>query len=92
MKTAEKVRFDARLPKEQKELFEYAARLGGFRTLTEFIISSVQERAKEIIEEHNAILISKKDREIFFEALNNPPEPNKELRNAWESFNKAIEK
>ncbi len=38
MKTIEKARFDTRLPKEQKEYFEYAANLGGFRNLTEFIV------------------------------------------------------
>ena len=40
-----KARFDAKIPKAQKELFEYAASLGGFRTLTDFIINAVQEKA-----------------------------------------------
>ena len=42
MKTLEKSRLDTRLSKEQKEFFEYAANIGGFKTLTEFIINSVQ--------------------------------------------------
>ena len=71
MKTLEKSRFDTRLPKEQKELFEYAANLGGFRTLTEFVIFSVQQQASIIIEKRNSILSSKKDQEIFFEAIVN---------------------
>ena len=32
-------RFDARLPKEQKELFERTGYLGGYRNLTDFIFS-----------------------------------------------------
>ena len=89
MKTIEKTRFDTKLPKEQKELFEYAAGLGGFRTLTDFIISSAQEKAKKIIEERNLILASKQDQELFFKALMNPPEPNIELIKASLKFKKA---
>lgn len=82
MKTTENARFDTRLPKEQKEFFEYAANLGGFRTLTEFVIFSVKERAKKIVDEHNKILASERDKEIFFNAIMNPQKPNKKLRNA----------
>ena len=46
-----KARFDTRLPLEQKQLFERAAILGGYRNLTDFIIVTVQSKAKEIIEE-----------------------------------------
>lgn len=87
----EKTRFDARLTREQKEFFEYASQLGGFRSLTEFIIQAAQLRAKEIIEEHNKILASNKDKEIFFDALLNPPSPNTELKSALDAYNKALE-
>lgn len=75
-------RFDARLPKEQKEFFEYAASLSGFKTLTEFILYSVREKAKAIVEEHEKILASKKDQEIFFNAILNPSIPNENLKKA----------
>lgn len=81
-----KARFDAKIPKAQKDLFEYAASLGGFRTLTDFIINAVQEKANSIIEEHNTILASEKDREIFFNALANPAGPNQKLRDAAETY------
>jgi uncharacterized protein (DUF1778 family) len=92
MKTTSKARFDTRLRQEQKEFFEYAARLGGFRTLTEFVVFSAQKRAEEIVEEHNKILASKRDREIFFNALTNPPHPNKYLKKAASRYNQAISK
>ncbi len=79
-------RFDARLPKEQKEFFEYAAALSGFKTLTEFILYSVREKAKSIIEEHDRILASKKDQEIFFNAILNPPTPNENLKKAAANY------
>ena len=90
MKTTEKTRFDARLPKEQKQFFEYAASLGGFRSLTEFLVSAAQQRAKQIIDEHNTILASQRDRDLFFKTISNPAKPNAKLKKAAVRFNKAI--
>ena len=90
MKTTSKARFDTRLPQEQKEFFELATRLGGFRTLTEFVVFSAQKRAEEIVEEHNKILASKRDREIFFDAIINPPKPNRNLRKAAARYKETI--
>ncbi len=39
-------RFDTRLQKDQKDYFERAARIGGFRNLTDFVIVAVQEKSK----------------------------------------------
>ncbi len=88
MKAIEKTRFDARLPVEQKELFEYAAAIGGFRSLTDFIIYSVQQQAALIVEKHNAILGSKQDQKLFFESLINPAKPNAKLKKAAQKYNK----
>ena len=86
LELSEKTRFDAKLTKAQKELFEYAARLGGFRTLTDFVISTVHEKAKAIVERHNSILASERDRELFFDALMNPGSPNQNLQEAAERY------
>ncbi|MDP9081856.1 MAG: DUF1778 domain-containing protein [Bacteroidota bacterium] len=88
---SEKARFDAKIPRIQKELFEYAASLGGFRTLTDFIINAVQEKANEIIREHDTIIATEKDREIFFNAFNNPAEPNQKLIDTAKRYKKFIE-
>ena len=74
----------------EKQLFEYAASLGGFRTLTEFVIYSVQEKAKSIIKEHDAILSSQKDRDIFFNALIYHEKPNANLKKAAKKYNEEI--
>ncbi len=66
-------RFDTRMPLEQKEFFEYAANLGGFKTLTEFVTYSIKLQAEKIVEKHNAVLASKKDQEVFFNAILNAP-------------------
>jgi len=85
-------RFDTRLSKEQKELFEYAAKLGGYRTLTEFVIHSAQEKARLIVQEHQEIIKSERDREIFFNALLNPEYPNQKLLQAAEQYTDYIKK
>lgn len=82
-----KARFDTRLTKEQKDFFERAAILGGYRSLTDFVILTVQKKAKEIIEERERIIASNRDSEIFFNAIVNPDKPNKELLKAAKEFN-----
>lgn len=88
----EKARFDTKLTRVQKELFELAAKLGGFRTLTDFVITTVQEKAKLIVEQHEAILASDRDRKIFFDAIMNPPKPNQRLQEAAERYQKLRDK
>lgn len=86
MSSENKARFDTRLSKEQKDFFERAAILGGYRSLTDFVLLTVQKKAKEIIEERERIIGSNRDSEIFFDAIANPDKPNKELLLAAEEF------
>lgn len=86
----EQARFDARLPKEQKEFFERAAEIGGYRNLTEFVIQSVQEKAKEIIRENEQLITSERDAQIFFDAITNPNPPNKALIKALQNYNSFV--
>ncbi|MDH5382288.1 MAG: DUF1778 domain-containing protein [Cyclobacteriaceae bacterium] len=88
----EKARFDTRMPLEQKQLFEKAAILGGYRNLTDFVIVTVQNKAKEIIEEREQIIASQKDKEIFFDSLINTPKPNSDLLSAKDEYNKLFPK
>ncbi|MBN9349841.1 MAG: DUF1778 domain-containing protein [Chitinophagaceae bacterium] len=82
----EQARFDAKLPKEQKQFFEKAAYLGGFRSLTDFVILTVQEKAKEIIQEKEQIIASERDSQIFFDAITKPKKPSKNLKDAFEDY------
>ena len=50
-----------------------------------------EEKANAIIQEHNTILASEKDREIFFNALVNPGGPNQKLRDAAERYKLFLE-
>ena len=88
----ETARFDTRLPKEQKMFFERAARLGGYRSLTDFVILAAQEKAKKIISEQEQIIASQKDREIFFDALINSPKANNDLTDAANEYKVLLSK
>ena len=90
-KDTEQARFDARLSRSQKDLFEEAARIKGFKSLSEFVIYTTQEAAIMIIEKHNAILASEKDKYIFFHAIVHPPKPNKNLTQAAKRYKKAVQ-
>lgn len=84
-------RFDTRLPKEQKQIFEKAAYLGGYRNLTDFILRTVQEKADEIIKEKEQIIASERDSQIFFDAITNPKRPSETLRSALDDYNAFVE-
>jgi uncharacterized protein (DUF1778 family) len=92
MPTSDHARFDARLPKAQKEFFEKAASLGGFRSLTDFIILTAQEKAIEIIKEKEQVIASERDSKIFFDAITNPKAPSKTLKNALKDYNAFVSK
>lgn len=91
-KEREEARFDTRLSREQKELFKRAAVLGGYRNLTDFVVRTLQERAKDIIADHERIIVSEKDSEVFFNELLNPSAPNDELLKAAKDFNALLSK
>ena len=86
----EQARFDARLSKEQKQFFEKAAYLGGFRNLTDFIMLTVQEKAKEIIKEKEQVIVSERDSQLFFDAITNPKKPSETLKKALEDYNAFV--
>ena len=62
-------RVEFRVSNEDKELFEYAKQLRGFKTFSEFARYVITKEAKAIVKEENKILASKRDKEIFFNVL-----------------------
>ncbi|HMC59862.1 MAG TPA: DUF1778 domain-containing protein [Candidatus Solibacter sp.] len=86
--TQKAARLEARLTNEQKVLFQHAADLTG-RSLTDFVVSSVQEVAARTIREHEVLTLSGRDRQIFLDALLKPPSPGKRLRQAASRYNRA---
>jgi uncharacterized protein (DUF1778 family) len=65
-------RLEARLTPAQKSLIEHAAALQG-RSVTDFVLASVQEAALKAIDDHQRIALSVRDGRAFVEALITPP-------------------
>jgi uncharacterized protein (DUF1778 family) len=84
-------RIDVRISKEQKELIRYASDLRGFKSLTEFIVFSINKEANDIINEHNQILKSIEDKKVFLDAILNPPSPNANLKKAQLNYQKFLD-
>jgi uncharacterized protein (DUF1778 family) len=88
--TNKTMRFDMRLPMEQKLFIEKAAYLGGYRSLTEFIVSTAMEKAKEVIAENEQIIVSQRDSDVFFKIVMQQITPNQELTNAADEYNQLF--
>ncbi len=78
-------RIEARITPEQKKFFLKAAALTG-RSLTDFVVASVQENASRAVREHETMILSVRDREAFVAALLNPPAPGARLRKAAQRY------
>ncbi|MCB4801218.1 uncharacterized protein (DUF1778 family) [Methylobacterium brachiatum] len=72
-------RLEARVTAEQKALVAHAAALEG-RSITDFVLTSVQDAAKRAIAEHEVIQLSVRDSRAFVEALLAPREPSERMR------------
>ena len=59
------------------------------KSMTDFVVSSAIQAADEIIEEHNKMILSDRDRDAFFEALINPQPPSKALSHAFRKYQQA---
>jgi uncharacterized protein (DUF1778 family) len=72
-------RLETRVTAEQKSLIERAAALQG-RSVTDFVLTSVQDAARRAIEEHSQLALSVRDSEAFVDALLNPRPVNNRVR------------
>lgn len=92
MKTIQRKKEDSRVEfrvsKEDKELFDYASSLSGFKSFSEFARLVIHKEVKAIVDREKSILVSKRDKEIFFNALMGIEEkPNEALISAIKFHN-----
>jgi uncharacterized protein (DUF1778 family) len=81
-------RLEARVTAEQKTLIEHAAALQG-RTVTDFVLTSVQDAARRAIEEYQQLELSVRDSQAFVDALLNPKPVNRRLRKTVRRYRDA---
>ena len=83
--TTRDARLEVRVSAAQKSLLQHAAALSG-RTLSEFVVTSAQEAARQVIAEHESIRLSLEEQLAFVQALLQPPEPNARLKRAAKAY------
>lgn len=82
-------RIEARVSPRTKEILVKAAAIQG-RTLSDFVVDALLEKAERVIEAHEVIVLTEEDRRVFFEALRNPPPPNAALRKAHQAHRELV--
>ena len=83
-------RLEARIISDKKKLLKNAAELSG-RTLTDFVVSSAYEAAVRVIQEYQQLHLSIADRDVFINALLNPPKASNNLLKTAEEYKRDVE-
>lgn len=84
-------RLEARLSQMQKKLIQHAADLSG-RSLTDFVLKTLQEAAHKVIREHEIVTLTADESKHFVNVLMSPPKPNKALQKAAKRHREFIKK
>jgi len=81
MMVAKTERISVRVPEHVHALLSRAAGALG-ASMNQFVLQTAIERAKQVVEDENIIRLSHESSQLFFDALENPPEPNDKLKQA----------
>ena len=82
-------RLEARISTDLHAMLKRAAELQG-RTMTDFVVSAVQDAAQQAIERAEVVRLSLADQECFAQALLSPPEPSPALKRAFARRSKLL--
>jgi uncharacterized protein (DUF1778 family) len=87
--TSSTARLEARISKELHATLKRAAELQN-RTMTDFVITAIQEAAQNAIEQTEVLRLSLADQEHFFQALMSPPKAAPALERAFARHRKQV--
>jgi uncharacterized protein (DUF1778 family) len=82
-------RLGFRVDEETKDLIERAAHLSR-RKVSDFCVTALTDTARRTIAEHEALVLSDRDRAAFFDAMINPPEPSERLIRALSDHKRRV--
>lgn len=75
-------RIELRISASDKKIFKKAQKISGDKSFSSFIIRLVKQQAEEILDKNDRILLSEKDRQVFFDAVFFENKPNQNLMDA----------
>ena len=82
-------RLGFRVDEPTKALIERAAQLER-RKLTDFCMTALTDAARRTIAEHETLVLSDRDRAVFFDVLVNPPAPSERLQRALAEHKRRV--
>ena len=82
-------RLEARIDQDLHAALKHAAALQG-RTMTDFVVSALQDAVRCALESASLIRLSVADQEAFAKALLSPPEDSPVLKRAFERRNALL--
>jgi len=82
-------RLEARISTDLHSMLKRAAEIQG-RTMTDFVVSAVQDAAQQAIAQSEVIRLTLADQECFAQALLSPPKPAPALKRAFARHRKLV--
>lgn len=80
-------RIDMRTTPQCKYFLELAAFIGGYGSLSDFMVKASENLAKEVFDTvDDSRELSHRDRDLLLSFLENPPEPNDTLKEAYKKI------
>jgi uncharacterized protein (DUF1778 family) len=83
-------RLQVRLDAHAKSVLQRAADYSR-TTVSQFVMTTAVAEAERVVRENEVVTLSDPDWKLFYDALVDPPAPNKALRRAFDRFRKAGE-
>lgn len=87
--TSSSARLEARISTDLHGMLKHAAALQG-RSVTDFVVSAVQDAARQAIDQAELIRLSMADQACFANALMSPPQANPALKRAFSRRRKLV--
>lgn len=72
-------RMELRVSSADKRIFKRAQKLSGDKSFSSFVVRIVKKEAEEIVAKEDRIIVSEKDRQLFFDTVFSETKPNKNL-------------
>ena len=82
-------RITARVSDDVRVTLEQAAELLG-STVNQFVVQTAFQEAQRVIERESVIRLSQRDARKVLSLLDNPPKPNKQIKDAVKAFKLTV--
>lgn len=79
-------RMELRVSSADKRIFKRAQKLSGDKSFSSFVVRIVKKEAEEIVAKQDRIIVSEKDRQLFFDTVFSNTKPNETLAAAAKRY------